>query len=382
MKRFTAILIALALILTLPLAISQAAGKSEKGDLIIASLTTTGEVGEIVKVNFELYANLPEDRKLDSLSGSMKYDPEFLTLGSINLIDEEQNLKSFMTGSGLFEKNTKVRGEFQFVFINPYGTSEQGFWFQAEFRVEKEGATAFVFNGITYTGMDSAYKTVTYTIDPVSVGGVYTEGYEVPADQPEETFEPLVPVIDTPAPPTDTPRPSGGGHDVPVTSSLPVYSAKPTQSGIVTPQPPVTSMPMSTPEQKEETPVPSQEPETPTPEPETPAPVNEPTVEPTAVPTTEDPGPIAEATPFAIGENDDPAGATDAPPVAVEPTVTNEPAQPSQNTDPEKSTEKEDNNDLWLIIGIAAGMVAVLGLGVIAIVLLMKRRKMNDRDRD
>ena len=68
MKRFTAILIALALILTLPLAISQAAGKSEKGDLIIASLTTTGEVGEIVKVNFELYANLPEDRKLDSLS--------------------------------------------------------------------------------------------------------------------------------------------------------------------------------------------------------------------------------------------------------------------------------------------------------------------------
>ncbi len=38
--------------------------------------------------------------------------------------------------------------------------------------------------------------------------------------------------------------------------------------------------------------------------------------------------------------------------------------------------------DIWLIVGIVAGMVAVLGFGAVAIALLMKRRKMNDRDRD
>jgi hypothetical protein len=43
------------------------------------------------------------------------------------------------------------------------------------------------------------------------------------------------------------------------------------------------------------------------------------------------------------------------------------------------ANDQKDNSDKWLIIGIIAGMVAVVGLGALAIVLLLKRRKMNDQ---
>ncbi len=399
MKRTLAFVIALALVLAIPFAAVEAAGDSEMGELLITQEPEKiqGEVGEIVKVNFYLYPNLPDGRKLDSLSGTMQYDPEFVTLGAINQKDEELNLKSLMQGKAASFQHKIDNGVLRFAFIDAYGVEEEGFWFQAEFRIEKEGATDFIFNGITYTGIDSTFKTVSFMINPVSVGGIYTEGQTIPTGgAAEETFAPLTPAVDTPAPPTATPKPSNGGQNVPVVSTLPTYEPNPTASGIVTPQPPITSIPVKTPDQNDSTSVPQQvtdtpapEPETPTPESDTPAPGSDTpapadiqTPEPVFVPTTDDPNQIVEATPFPIGDNNDPVNVTDAPSVPIEPTVTNEPVQPSDETIPEKSTEKEADNDLWLIVGIVAAMVAVLGLGALAIVLLMKRRKMNDGDRD
>ena len=45
-----------------------------------------------------------------------------------------------------------------------------------------------------------------------------------------------------------------------------------------------------------------------------------------------------------------------------------------------QNEEKNDDSDRWLIIGIIAGMVAVVGLGALAIILLLKRRKMNEQE--
>ncbi len=368
MKRFTAILIALALILMLPMAMSQAAGTAEKGEMLIASLTTTGTVGDIVKVNFELYPNLPDGRKLDTLSGSMKFDPEFLTLGSINLIDEEQNLRSFMTGSGAFEKNMQNRGEFRFVYVNPYGTDEQGFWFQAEFRIEKEGATDFVFNGITYTGLDSSYKTVTYTIDPQSVGGVYTEGFEVPEDgAADETFAPLEPVIVTPEPPTPSPKPSNPGQTVPQTSTLPMPSNKPTSAatGLVTPPPAKT--PMAPASYAAATPVDTPEPVN------TGDPVAEASADPTDVQGADSTAP-ADNTAAPIGEDPLESGAPVDPETKTDPT-TPDGKQPTDGTNGDSETP---GPNMVLIIGLIVGMVAVIGLGALAIVLILKKRNAQD----
>ena len=60
-----------------------------------------------------------------------------------------------------------------------------------------------------------------------------TEGQEEPTNGPvEETFAPLTPAVNTPAPVTPTPKPSHQSQPVPVTSSLPTYSAKPTPNTI------------------------------------------------------------------------------------------------------------------------------------------------------
>ena len=72
MKRFFAALIALLVLLAIPTVASAAA---EEGEMLISSEKVTGEVGSVVKVDFYLYPNLPDGRKLDSLSGTMKYDP-------------------------------------------------------------------------------------------------------------------------------------------------------------------------------------------------------------------------------------------------------------------------------------------------------------------
>lgn len=363
MKRLFAMLIALALMLALPLAFAQAV---ENGELLIASEKVTGAVGDIVKVNFYLYPNFPDTRKLDSLQGSMKYDPEFLTFGTINQVDEENNLTSLMKGkASYFQFHEENKGEVKFGFIDMYGVEEEGFWFQAEFRIEKEGATDFIFNGVQYSGVDSEYKAVTYTIEPVSVGGVYTEGQEVPAnDPPEETFAPLEPVVETPAPATPTPRPSNSGQSVPVVSTLPTISGAPTggSTGLVTPPPAQT--PMAPASYEAATPATTPAPET------TEGPVAEASAEASAQ--AGDPTVPGSETALPIGEDPtDPGTKTD----PQNPSATDPSAKPVDGENEKVEPAKKDNTTLLLII---AGGALVLMLGALAVVLILKRRNSQD----
>jgi len=195
MKRLLSILLVIVLLFAVPITSGEAAGNAELGELEIASEKVQGNVGDLVKVNFYLYPNLPDDRKLDTVSGSMKFDPEFVTLGAINLEDEEANLTTFMkVGKRTvydFQHNIVEPGVMRFAFMSVYGAEAEGFWFQAEFRIEKEGSTDFIFNGISYSGIDGSYKGVSFYIEPKSVGGIYTEGETPPENG--EVDEPFMP---------------------------------------------------------------------------------------------------------------------------------------------------------------------------------------------
>ncbi len=359
MKRILAVMIAAVLLFAVPVLSGEAAGNEELGEMLIESVSVTGPVGEVVKVNFELYPNLPDDRKLDSLSGSMKFDPEFVTLGAINQVDEEQNLTSLMKGkASSFQYNVYDDGTMRFVFIDAYGVETEGFWFQAEFRIEKEGATDFVFNSIEYTGLQAvenadgttSYNTVSYYIEPFSTGGIYTEGESVPTNgAADETFAPFTPTVATPAVVTPTPKPSNGGQDVPITSTLPTVSANATaHSGIVTPPPAVTSMPVTTPAPYEER---------------------------TAAPNDPQEGPLdpnAEGTAAAgSAETGEPGSYT------IEDETGENGTQGGIKQDTAVGNETPQSNTL-LVIGLIIGIVAVLGLGALAIVLILKRRGMED----
>ena len=362
MKRLLAIVFAAVLLLSIPVLASEAAGNTELGEMLIASEKVTGPVGEVVKVNFELYPNLPDGRKLDSLSGSMKFDPEFVTLGTINQVDEEQNLTSLMKGkASSFQYNVDESGTMRFAYIDAYGVEAEGFWFQAEFRIEKEGATDFIFNGITYTGIDSEYHTVSFYIEPVSVGGIYTEGETVPEDgAADETFAPVTPAVETPVTVTPTPKPNNSGQTVPVVSTLPTVSSDIIENtGTVTLPPAVTSMPVTTPSQ--------QNPETQT------KPENTASAE-TDVQQPSDP----------VVEGNDPVN----PIPDVESTSG---SNPGIISDEQVGNGKQNNGERYdiidadeaqpntmIVIGVIIGIVAVLGLGALAIVLILKRRGMQD----
>ena len=370
MKRFLSILIVL-LLLAVPAISANAAGNAELGELLISSPEkVTGNVGDVVKVNFFLYPNLPEGRKLGSLSGSMKYDPDFVTLGAISQTDEENNLTSLMKGkASMFQPNLEERGIMRFVFIDAYGVEAEGFWFQAEFRIEKEGATDFVFNGIEYSGVDDEYKSDNYYIEPVSVGGIYTEGEEVPSDgAAEETFEPIEALIETPAPVTATPEPSNGGQTVPITSTLPTFSAKPTLSGVVTPPPAVTSIPITTSEPRKETASPN--PNVPDPDAQGSA-----APDPLATPNGEQGGITTETS---AAPNDPTNPGTD--PAAEETGENTEKIKPVGPNDPLKpNTDKlQEKPNTLIVAGVIIGIVAALGLGALAIVLILKRRKLEE----
>ena len=359
MKRFLAALTAIIFIFSLSIQSTLAA---ENGDMLITSEKVTGEVGDILKVEFYLYANLPEDRKLDSLSGSLKYDPEFLSFGTINQEDKDENLSSFMKGKvSSFQYNLVEPGLIKFVYIDAYGVEAEGFWFQAEFRIEKEGATDFIFNGITYTGIDSEYHTVSFYIEPVSVGGIYTEGETVPEDgAADETFAPVTPAVETPVTVTPTPKPNNSGQTVPVVSTLPTVSSDIIENtGTVTLPPAVTSMPVTTPSQ--------QNPETQT------KPENTASAE-TDVQQPSDP----------VVEGNDPVN----PIPDVESTSG---SNPGIISDEQVGNGKQNNGERYdiidadeaqpntmIVIGVIIGIVAVLGLGALAIVLILKRRGMQD----
>lgn len=357
MKKTLAILLILALSVALTLSLAYAA--DEPGELLITSDPVEGNVGDIVKVNFYLYPNLPEGLKLDSISCMIKFDPEVLKFGTINQDDDENNKTSLMKGKGsLFLFNEPNPGELKLAFSDSYGVDAEGFWFQAEFRIEKEGATEFVFNGFSYSGIDSSYKGTSFYIDPVSVGGVYTQGQAVPSDGAStETFAPLTPAVETKEPATATPKATTPPPTIPITTTLPIYSAHPTGSaGIVTPPAQVTATPAPTASE------------------ETAAPVSEPPA------ATEDP--IAEGTPAPDG--------TEPAPTADQPVNSEEPIPVDDGT-PEPGTEDPDNistpapadpsgqnggNGLstFAVVGIIAGIVAVIGGGILLIVLILKRR--------
>ena len=356
MKRILAVMIAAVLLFAVPILSGEAAGDEELGEMLIESISVTGAVGEIVKVNFELYPNLPDGRKLDSLSGSMKFDSEFVTLGAINQVDEEKNLTSLMKGKAsafVYNEDKDDDGKIIFAFSDAYGVEAQGFWFQAEFRIEKEGATGFVFNGIRYTGLDADYKTVSYYIEPVTVGGIYTEGESVPTDgAADETYAPYTPAIATPVVVTPTPKPSNSGQVVPITSTLPTVSAQVSApDGIVTPPPAVTSMPLTTP-----------------------APYIEKTAAPDDV-QTQPAGPNAEANvPQGTAETGEQGSYT------IEDATGENGTQGTQNGEKQNTTggnETQRSNTL-LVIGVIVGIAAVLGLGAVAIVLILKRRGMQE----
>ena len=210
MKRKLAWLLIVALLLMLFPVVTNA---MEEGEMLLTSESVQGAVGDIVKVDFYCYPNLDEGLVMDSFEGTLDYDPEMLTLGSINLRDEEQNLNSLMNSkSPLWIPSKSEAGKLAFAYADAFGTDANGFLFQLEFRIEKEGACEFVFNGIRYHAIDaSSYRSVgSFYINPVQIGGVYTEGYEITENgTPAATYDPLEPAVETQRPQaTDTPKPS------------------------------------------------------------------------------------------------------------------------------------------------------------------------------
>jgi hypothetical protein len=356
MKKTLASLLILALLIALPLSLAYAA--EEPGELLITSDPVEGNVGDIVKVNFYLYPNLPEGLKLESITCMIKFDPEILKFGTINQFDDKENKESLMKGkASLFQFNEPNPGELKLAFTDGYGVDAEGFWFQAEFRIEKEGATEFVFNGFTYSGIDSSYKSTSFYLEPASYGGVYTPGQALPSDGAStETFAPLSPAVESKEPATATPKTTTPPPTVPIMSALPTYSARPTSSGgIVTPPAPVTA-----------TPVPSGSTETAAP----------------ATQASETTGtPAAEGTPAPDGtlpaETDLPE-TSDTPVDSAEPTnvtdETPEPVAPETTPVPAEPGSADEKLSPFAIAGIIAGIVAVIGGGILLIVLVLKRR--------
>ena len=193
MKRFLACLLAAVMVLALIPAKSFADKEDTKGELLIVAdpETVYGAVDDLVKVNFYLYPNLPDDRLLDTIEGRILYDPDKLTFGAINTKDDELNLKSFLeVGSTMPITYSPEPGEIRFVYIDAYGWKTEGFWIQIVFRINKEGASAIVFNGVRYTGLDkSTLSSVSFYLDPVQVGGVATEGETVPTEERDRKAE-------------------------------------------------------------------------------------------------------------------------------------------------------------------------------------------------
>ena len=363
MKRTLAWLCIAALLLV---CLPTASFAAEEGEMLLTSEPVQGAVGEIVKVDFYCYPNIPEGTLLDSLQGTLAYDPELLTLGSINLRDDDQNLNSLLNSKSPLWMHTEESGKVFFAYADAFGTDVQGFLFQIEFRIEKEGACAFVINNLSDSCVDGSTNKSggSFFLNPLQVGGVYTEGYEVPSDAAAgATFKPMDPAVQTPQPAvTPTPLPSNGGQSVPHTSTLPQPTNLPTphESGIVTPNPPVTSMPMNTPNGSTQTAAPA-----------------------TEVPQTE--APVDTDGPVAHGENevapDQSAEATDAPLIVAEvtevPTETSAPVQPSATPAP---TQPQQTNRA-LVIAVIAGIVVVILLAILAIVLILLRNKrMNQED--
>lgn len=389
------------LILALAVLLLPATGvAATEGEMLLTSEPVEGAVGDIVKVEFYCYPNLPEGELLDSLEFSLSYDPEMLTFGSFNMRDEEKNLASMMYGKSAQPPmwNLKEPGLIVLAWAELFGTDQQGFLFQLEFRIEKEGASDFLFNSVRYHTINGeSYASVaSYYINPVHIGGVKTAGEEIP-EEPEtaETYAPLEPAMETPAPqPTDTPKPSNGGQTVPKTSSLPeptnIPTKNPEATGIVTPEPAVTSMPMNTPaatqsaaatakptaktnptQKATQAPATTDAPNTEAPNTEAPNTEAPETQQPEEPETTPEPNEQVEAT-------DEPLVVTESTP-DIDPDKTN-PEGPNGTPENVKPASGQQPNRA-LVIAVIAGIVVVILLAALAIVLILIHNK-KQRDQE
>ena len=88
MKRTLACLLIVLMLLLLVPTVSYAVDAGEM-EIVTDPETIEGEVGEVVKVNFYLYPNLPENLILNSVQGVLLYDADMLKFGAIVTKDEE-----------------------------------------------------------------------------------------------------------------------------------------------------------------------------------------------------------------------------------------------------------------------------------------------------
>ena len=370
MKRTIACLLIILLLVMLAPSVTEALDVGEL-EIVTEPETIVGEVDQVISVNFYLYPNLPQNLLLNSIQGVLQYDADMLAFGAIILKDEEHNLISFMESgknSTMPAVNTNTPGEIRFAYIDVYGWKDQGFWLQIEFRIKQTGASALVFNSVRYSGYDpDAVKSTSFYINPIQAGAIMTEGETAPTDAAASmTYEPLVPEVEvTPTPgPTPTPKLPDSGKTVPKTTDLPVPSGITSGSpGIVTPNPPVTSMPVTTSSWSSNS-------------------------------STEGPNASAGADATAApGTNEDPSGTNETDPSGV---TTDPVADASPNADPNGGTAAETKqpenvkldteetapSNLALTIAVLAGIVVVVLLAVLAIVLIIVRKKRMDAEED
>ena len=352
MKRTIALLMGVLLLAVLVPSVAYATDEGEM-EIVTEPETIHCAVGDIVKVNFYLYPNLPENILMNSVQGKLIYDPEMLTFGAINTKDEDENLRSFLEDgkSTMRAENYMTPGEILFGYIDVYGWKGQGFWIQVEFRVEQEGACIFLFNGILYSGIDQeTNKSISYYIEPKQAGAITTGDDPVPTDaEVNVTYEPLAPEISTTPTPSPTQRPQNSGQTVPQTSSVPLPSGVTLPTSNPNPTGPLTMPPVVTP---------------------TPSPTRIPSSA-TKVPVGTAAAELPEESPQASaqqGESMDPVSEGTAKP--QEPTGLT--AAPAPETS--KTTQEQPSN-LVMTVVIIAGIALVVLLALLAIVLILMRKR-------
>ncbi len=336
MKRYFAVLLTLALLFILPIAASEAAAN---GEMLITSEKVTGKVNDVVTVDFYLYPNLPDGQKLESLSCTLKYDPELLTLGSVSYIIPEENLTTCLKGNCSiyrdYEDKENNKGIVLFAFADAFGVEQGGFWFRAEFRIEKEGASSFQLLGIEYSGLDGENHSVPYTLsDQKSVGGVST-----PTPTPTPTNKPTT----KPTSGNSTPTPATTATPTPATNSTPTSQATNSNAPSDTPAQQTTAVPTDTPDNNS-----------------------------------------------GNGSNESGSAVpSDVPVIVVQETATPGSGEGQENTEkPDDNTDHDATKlqteepssilDILVIAGIVLGIVALAALCFILFILFKKRRKTDD----
>lgn len=213
---------AVLLLLLIPKAgFAQSADPETAVDITSDPATTEGEVGSLVAVDIYLHTTLPENLLLCSIEGVLQYDADLLSFGAVFEADEEKELRSFLKDgkATIPVYNSSDPGKLRFVVADAYGWETDGFWLMLEFRVDREGATDFVFSDLTYLCVDhetgEVYK---YTAEPIKAGSLVTpnaasvtptaEATDTPKPTEEASVTPtetVTPTVTEPPQPTEEP---------------------------------------------------------------------------------------------------------------------------------------------------------------------------------